>query len=423
MTAALGASGPQRALDPVWLVRLRWAAIAAQLASVAGTRYLLRAPFPFAPLAAIIAALALANVWLSYSLRRGHRPTPGAITAQLLLDVAALTGLLVWTGGAMNPFTTLYLLHVALAAILVPRRHSLAVTLGAALAFGGLLLARPEAIHVWHSAGMFLLHVRGMWIAFALTALCLWYFVERVSEALQARERELSRARTEAERAERMVALGTLAAGAAHELNNPLGTMAILASELAEVLPAKSEERARADAIRAEVKRCSAILSRLRARADEGTPRERIELVAWLRACIEESSVETAAAKIDAPTELWAHGYRDELTQALGVLIDNARRAAPSEPVEFTLARDDDKHLVRVRVRDRGEGVDPTHLQRLGDPFFTTRAPGEGMGLGLFFARAVAARHGGGLTFEAADPGTAVTLELPLDSPESESAR
>ena len=153
-----------------WLVRLRWAAIGAQVASIAGTRWLLRAPFPLAPLGLIVGALVAANVALTLRLRRGTALSEGAIAGNLLLDCAGLTGLLIWTGGAMNPFTTLYLLQVVLAAILVPGRWSLAVTLGAVLSFGGLLLARPEAIHVWHSAGMFELHVRGMWLAFALTA-------------------------------------------------------------------------------------------------------------------------------------------------------------------------------------------------------------------------------------------------------------
>lgn len=70
--------------------------------------------------------------------------------------------------------------------------------MGAVAAFGGLLLTRPEATQVWHSAGMFQLHVRGMWLAFALTAGALWYFVDRVSGSLRRRGSTTSgpRART-----------------------------------------------------------------------------------------------------------------------------------------------------------------------------------------------------------------------------------
>src|SRR5262245_55045538 len=101
MDAPFPASGaPAAPLHARWLVRLRWAAIAAQLASILGVKYLLGAPFPLAPLIAIVGLLTVANVLLWAALARRRTLSRGAITANLLLDIAALTGLLVWTGGA-----------------------------------------------------------------------------------------------------------------------------------------------------------------------------------------------------------------------------------------------------------------------------------------------------------------------------------
>lgn len=405
-----------------WLVRLRWAAIGAQAASIAGTRWLLRAPFPVAPLVIIVGLLVAANVALTLRLRRRDDLSPRAIAGNLLLDCAGLTGLLIWTGGAMNPFTTLYLLQVVLAAILVPGRWSLVVMLGAVLSFGGLLLVRPEAMHVWHSAGMFELHVRGMWLAFALTAGSVWWFVHGVTRALGRREAELATARLTAERAARSAALGTLAAGTAHELNTPLGTVAILAAELAEQLADDPPRRAQADLIRAEIRRCKDILSQMRAHAPSLDAPEALALAPWLEAQRPAWNARHPGLRLPvhiapeaADAQVMAHPT--ELSQALVNLIDNAHRshatAGVSAPVEVSLEPVvDDPERVALVVTDRGPGIDPALASRLGEPFLTTRGPGQGMGLGLFLVEAAAARHGGGLVVRSRPGETRVGLTL-----------
>jgi len=369
----------------------------------------------------IVGVLVLANVALTLRLRRRDELSPGAIAANLLVDCAGLTGLLIWTGGAMNPFTTLYLLQVVLAAILVPGRWSLAVMMGAVLSFGGLLLARPEAIHVWHSAGMFELHVRGMWLAFALTAGSVWWFVHGVTRALGRRESELAAARLTAERAARSAALGTLAAGTAHELNTPLGTVAILAAELAEQLTDDPDRKAQADLIRAEIRRCKDILSQMRAHAPTLDEPEALALAPWLEAQGPAWRMRHPGHAIDlhiepAAADAVVLGHATELSQALVNLLDNALRAHPPDdatPLEVTLApAPDDPDRVALTVRDRGPGIDPALRPRLGEPFLTTRPPGQGMGLGLFLVEAAAARHGGNLVVHSTPGDTRVGLTL-----------
>lgn len=407
-------------LDARWLVRLRWAAIAAQVASIAGTRYLLHAPFPMGPLVAIVGALVVVNVMLTARLRRDGSLPDSLVAGNLLVDAAGLTALLIFTGGAMNPFTTLYLLQVAIAGIMVPRRWSLAVTVGAVAAFGGLLLARPEAIHVWHSAGMFELHVNGMWLAFALTAGALWYFVDRVSGSLRRRESELARARLDRERAVRQSALGTVAAGAAHELNTPLGTVAILASELSELLDDRPEAKAQADRIREEVRRCKAILGRMRRPTDaSAVVRERVVVEAWLRAVVERwaqgerggaVALDLRAPKVERALDVEA------MRQAVVSLLDNAQQATEAsgrdEPVRVTLAADEAGTLT-LRIVDRGVGIAPDDLRHVGEPFFSTREAGHGMGLGVYLAQGTAALHGGALALSSGVDGTTATLTLP----------
>lgn len=407
-------------LDTRWLVHLRWAAIAAQIGSIAGTRYLLHAPFPMGPLVGIVSALVFVNAVLALRLRRAKALPDWVIAASLLLDVAGLTALLIFTGGAMNPFTTLYLLQVAVAGIMVPRRWSLAVTVGAVAAFGGLLLARPEAIHIWHSAGMFQLHVRGMWLAFALTAGALWFFVDRVSGSLRRRESELSTARLDRERAIRQSALGTVAAGAAHELNTPLGTVAILAAELSEMLVDHPEAQAQADRIREEVRRCKAILGRMRRPADPGaSSRETVTLEGWLEDAVARWSIDSPGVPVTL--SLHAQGITrsidpEALRQAMVSLLDNARlatiAAGSQAPITVTLTAAADG-AVEIEVVDQGVGIAPTDLAHVGEPFFSTREPGHGMGLGVYLAQGTAALHGGALTHRSEGHTTTATLSLP----------
>ena len=346
-----------------------------------------------------------------------------AIAINLLLDIAALTGLLVWTGGAMNPFTTLYLLQVAIAAILVPRRWSLFVTVAAVGAFGALLLARPEAIHVWHSGAMFLLHVRGMWLAFALTAASLWYFIDRVSSALRRRDAELANARVEGLRAERLVALGTLAAGTAHELNTPLGTVAILAAELAERLESVPDARRDLDVIRGEVRRCTEILRQMRSSDVGQEGAQVVDLGEWVRSVVDRWHARHGDTGVKIESEAAAGICRASirpaaLERALHSVLDNARAAlsgngAVREIRVEVAARGEE---VAIGVVDHGVGIPAGDLARVGEPFFTTKQPGEGMGLGLFLVNATLAEHSGRLAIRSEAGTTRVELVLPGDS-------
>jgi two-component system sensor histidine kinase RegB len=406
-----------------WLPRLRWAAVLALLAAIAATKFLLHAPFPIEPMIAVVVALVLVNVAQLVRLRRSETLSERAVTINLLIDTAALTVLLVWTGGAMNPFTTLYLLQVALAAVLLNRWASLTVAAVSVLCFGALLVARPEAIHVWHSATMFDLHVRGMWVAFALTAVALWFFIGRVSTALRARERALTEARSTAElsalRAERLAAVATLAAGAAHELNTPLGTVMILASELRDTLRDNPAAQEALRSMRDELARCKTILHRMRPADESETSIERIELASWLADAVDRWKQSRAFDGVIVRDELGqaaAKASSVALEMALTGLLDNARRAHSDASVDRSVevratVRDEE---CWITVLDYAGTMSDEVAARAGEPFFTTREPGEGMGLGLYVSRSTVERVGGRLVIERSAGETRVSLVLPV---------
>ncbi len=387
-----------------WLIQLHWWAILGQCLVVLAAQAWTTLGLPLWTLAGLLGLEVLGIVALSAWARR-VQVSDASIAAVMFLDIGVLTVLLDLTGGASNPFSTLYLVNVALAAVLLPQAWSWGLTAASLAAFGSLFVheafAGPGHHVKWNldDHQMMGAHLRGMWVAFALAAVFIVFFVQRVSRALAARERELRQARGQAERREKLASLATLAAGAAHELSTPLSTIAIVAKELQRSLStagASPEVRSDLQLVRDQVARCRDILDRMAAHAGEnvGEPLAPVAVRSWIEASLEGLSgrdrVDVEPA--DAAAELV--GPPRALADALRGLLKNALQAsAPGAHV--TLRVRESGGRIRATVLDRGRGMPPDVLARVGEPFFTTKGPGEGMGLGLFLTRALAEQLGG----------------------------
>jgi two-component system sensor histidine kinase RegB len=405
-----------------WLIRLRWttAAIEAVVVGVAWAFPWLDLPLDH--IAPVILAAAFVNVVVAVGLSRGQ-PLPRAFSlAALMLDGALLVGLLDLTGGPFNPFSVILVAQVTLAALTLGSLPAALLGGFSAAGFGLLVhwhLRDLDPVH--HRLNDFPTHLFTMWIAVATTAELVAYFVVQTSDALARREKELEAMRQRAARNERLVSLTTLAAGAAHELSTPLATIALASRELEHAADARGTvpdlaEDARL--IRAEVDRCQAILDQMSGRAG-GTTADDPEsvdpeaLVTDLRARLtvdQCARLQVHLPKVPAPVFLPRAG----LSQAVLSLVKNAFDATADDrgaPVVIELSQDHD--CLRVTVADRGPGMSADTLKRIGEPFFTTKEPGRGLGLGLFLARVFAERVGGGLTVTS-NNGTTACLELPL---------
>jgi two-component system sensor histidine kinase RegB len=260
------------------------------------------------------------------------------------------------------------------------------------------------------------LHMRGMWLAFALTALVIAALVTRLTIAVERRDRALESLRERNASAVRVAGLATLAAGAAHELSTPLSTIAVAARELERALADANSPALRQDArlIRAETDRCRAILTpwpEKRRPAGETLPRAsgRGPQVSA------QGSDRQAAGDIHVTTRP-AGRMASRRGVGLGNLVDNALHASPDTGVvrvDVTTAPD---NRVRIVVADHGGGMNDEQLARAGEPFFTTKPAGKGTGLGLFVARSTAEQLGGSLRLTSAPgTGTTATMELPAD--------
>jgi two-component system sensor histidine kinase RegB len=416
-----GRAGPRGALRPIsvaerlaspqygllWLVRLRWHALVALAVAMTLAPMLMGVSVPWLPAVALVGGLGVSNLACLGWVRSERSVRTSAIGLVLLADTALLTAALHLSGGALNPSASLYVVQVTLAALLLGVRWVAAV--GAASLVGyALLLASP---HSGAAPGP-----ESSLAALAITLGINATLVVRMVAAFRERQEALAQAQREAAQAEKLASLTTLAAGAAHELATPLGTIAIAATELEELIaPAPEHAVLEARLIREQVARCKHILQRLGARAGSepgemprtttaGEAFDRLRRELGARAERLETNGDRAVS-FEAPVE--------SLTGVLANLVSNGLQASPPEG-RVTLALSARGGDVRFTAHDRGSGIEPWLLPRLGEPFLTTKAPGEGLGLGLFLAFRFARACGGRLQVESElGQGTRVHLDLP----------
>ena len=405
---------PERAaVNASWLLKLRWAQIAGQAATVMVATRLVETPLPWSALALLVAAGALSNLILEGWLRRRPAVRDWHVAGIMALDVALLTALLYLTGGPINPFGFLYLVQIALATVLVPAVFSWSLV---ALSFAcfGLLLIDHRPLVVSHRA-----HTIGMWVALGVASAFIVTFLWRVTAALAERERELDDARNLTARQERLASLATMAAGAAHELATPLGTVALVAKELERHLDGVGPPHLIEDArlIREQVGRCRAILDQMAGGA--GAAGESLSTVT-VETLVDEA-LTGARGEPRVVRQLGTAGAGTvrvparAVSQALRSIITNAQDAS-SPSSEVVVACAIRAEVLAIDVIDRGPGMSAELLARIGEPFFTTKQPGRGMGLGLYLARAVFESVGGVLLIDSTPgQGTRVTVTVPVD--------
>ncbi|MQA28599.1 MAG: sensor histidine kinase [Luteitalea sp.] len=405
-----------------WVVRLQWTRSAVDALVLIGALLISGDDFPLRRLAPFVAAAALVRADLALRLRRGQQIPPLVGGAAIAIDAVLLTGLLELSGGPSNPFAVIYAVQVLLAGATLGAIWAAVLALWTAACYGVLISWHLGELAMSHHRLIDLpTHLFTMWLALAITADLAAHFIREASAAVARREAQLTAMRTQAGRRERLTSLTTLAAGAAHELSTPLGTVAVAGRELERALVAAGADpswTSDARLIRQQVARCHGILDQMSGRAGGGTadiaePTDIAVLVADLKQRLPPDQAARMQVRI-APSLKPILVPRAGLVQVLLSLVKNAFDASDShQPVMLEGVQHD--RLIRLVVRDQGTRMTDDVLRRAGEPFYTTKEPGRGFGLGLFLARMFAQRCGGTLTLHS-DRGTIAVLELPLSS-------
>jgi two-component system sensor histidine kinase RegB len=354
--------------------------------------------------------------------------------AHLACDVLAITCILYFTGGATNPIAWFFLLPLIIAATVLPQAFTWYLVVFASACYTVLMgyyepLPKivpmtlnedmPPHLHAMMEHHDIELHVFGMWFGFVFSAVLVAYFVVGMADTLRARERKLAEVREQALRNERVVALGTLAAGAAHEMGTPLGTMAILIHDL-------EQEYEQADCpemldkmkiLREQVNRCKEALSVMSASA--GEMRAESGHVMPVSRYLDEVVENWRQQRPGSPLEYLKQGYEPgpnilaerTLTHALINILNNAADVSP-ERIELR-ARWTFEYVI-LAIHDEGPGIAPAVSARLGKAPVSSKE--HGLGVGLFLAFAVIERLGGRIEMLPRDEGrgTLTRITLPL---------
>lgn len=368
---------------------------------------------PVAEIAFVLSVYAslTAAIWV-----RSRRAVPIGETEffiHLLADIAFFSILLFFSGGASNPFISYMLIPISIAAITLSRSYSIAVALAALLCYS-LLLKYFVAISAiapgHHQAADNSLHILGMWANFAISAEIIIYFISRMAATLKQQEQEIAMARDAQLRDEQLLAVGTLAAGTAHELGTPLNTMKLIVDEML----LDGENQADVVLLNQQIEQCKITLKQLLTTAEESqsTQLEAQSVRLYLDSILARWQLlrpllKTQIQFIESP-EISVI-FHPTIAQSILNLLNNAADA--SQQVDINISWN--ANTATINIRDFGPGLDAEKIATLGQPFVSDKA--EGLGLGLFLSQATLTRFGGSVTLQnAAEGGTLTQIMLPL---------
>jgi len=402
------------------LLLLRSIAIVCELLVLAVAIRVLHMDLPVTAMLTVIILHTIINIlaWARPGFR--HPVSVPEFALQLALDTVVLAALLYFSGGYTNPFVSLFLLPLVIAASILPKVYTWIMAVLTVGCYSALIFFyRPLPMaQITSSGSEFGLHVLGMWFSFLLSAGLVVFFVVRMATSLRERDRALAQVRERALHDQHLVALGTLATGAAHELGTPLATMAVLAHELRIEHANDPEVVEKADIFRSQIERCKTIISDIsastgQARGEGGCG---VAVDDYLHAVLDQWQ----ALSPRTPVMLDMHGPNPApyiladktLTQAIINILNNAAEVALDQ-IEIEARWDVEQ--MQIAVRDDGPGFSDAVLGNAGTPFFTTKK--DGHGLGLFLARAVLERFHGSLEVSnCSGRGAQVRMRLPLSA-------
>ena len=418
------AAGAAGARNMALLIQLRWVAMAGQVSTILVVAVAMGVRLPLAAMLAVVGAVLFLNLGSTALLRRGRARSNAALFSALILDVVSLTALLYLSGGATNPFVSLYLLQVVLGAVLLDTWSTLAIVGLTSGCFA--LLAwryRPIDLPAKLADRLSALNVAGAWICFVLIATLLVLLVTRITANLNARDAHLADLRQHAAEEDHIVRMGLLASGAAHELGTPLSTLAVILGDWQRTpaLDASPELRADLAEMQTALARCKAIVTGVLLAAGEarGEASAPTTLQAFLGGLVEQWRAAHLGRSLRFDDEVGADLAivgDTALGQVISNVLDNAAEAS-ADRVGLT-ARRVGADLM-LTVRDDGPGFTPEQLAALGKPYASSKGRTAG-GLGLFLVVNVMRKLGGAAEAANGDGrsewgrGAIVTLRLPL---------
>jgi two-component system sensor histidine kinase RegB len=394
----------------------RWVAVVGQLFTVLLVHFSLDIKLQLAALLPAILLSAVVNLVLGLGFKAATRLSDTSASILFAFDALQLSYLLALTGGVQNPFVVLLILPVAVAASMLGRNWTAAITGLTLVCISALALVPGEL--PWRIETLTLppLYLAAAWAALSMTTVLTAAYAWSIAEETRRRATALSATQLALAREQELSALGGQAAAAAHLLGSPLATINIVAKELVRELPEGSPLAEDAQVLLAQARRCREILQTLGRRADDDGHARFIR--APLSTLLDAIAQEFARPDTTVKVQVEAVDDSDEpevvptpeLRHSLANLIDNAIRFAERT---VTITVRPSRAGLAVVIDDDGPGFPAEVLDWLGEPYLSTRSEEGGLGLGIFIAITLLARTGAKLHVDNKMKGARVTLSWP----------
>jgi two-component system, sensor histidine kinase RegB len=413
--ARVFAGGGERRARLHTLTLIRWIAVVGQAFTILFVHISLGISLPLVPLLAAVLLSALVNLPLTFLTAPSTRVNERSAGTLLAYDILQLAFLLALTGGLQNPFSVLLLVPITISATILSLRMTVMLCALVILTLSLLGIAPTQL--PWQTDHLMLpgLYMLASWIALVLATMLIAGYAWRVADEARRISDALAATHMALAREQQLSALGGLAAAAAHELGSPLATIAVTSREIANSLPTDSPVAEEVALLVSQSQRCREILYSLGQRTEDSghAPFDRVPLAHLLDEIVRpyrEPTVRLAIATHrtsgeDQPDPLVVP--TPELKHGLITLIENA--------LEFAKSRVDLRVILRgerieLCIEDDGPGFSDEVLERLGEPYISTRREHGGLGLGVFIAQTLLARTGATLQFGNTGRGARVTV-------------
>lgn len=405
----------QNLLQLIWL---RLIAIIGQVVTILIVHYFLKISLPLTEMFLVLMFLGIVNFISFYRHKSEKNISDKSLFIELICDVLALTAQLYLSGGISNPFISLFLLQVIIAAILLKRIYAWLIAVITIFSYISLNFTyrHIHALHNHEAGDLFNMHLHGMLISYIIAAVLLLIFVTKIIKNLKDRDKNIYLLKQKSLEEEKVVRMGLLATGAVHELSTPLSTISVILNDWKEMNLANSPKELQEDIVTMEsqLNRCKKILSDI--------------LLSSGKARLEQAEMKLAKEAFDSIIEEWKstrnpqnllYNFRgegakkiildDTLIQGFYNIFDNALEESPNLVLIDVVVT---KNEINLNVEDRGKGFDEKILQEIGKANITTK---NSNGLGLFLAISSLRRFDGTLQIKnLAEKGAKVEIKIPL---------
>lgn len=383
------------------LIVLRWLAVFGQGSTLLFVSLVLGFELPLALCGLVVAASAFLNVVLIATRDIQKLTSHHEAFVQLGFDVFQLALLLTLTGGLQNPFVVMLVAPVTIGVAALPPRYALGLAAIGLLGMGAMsVFALPLPWLAGEALDLPPLYVAGLGAAFVIAVAFTAAYAWRIGREAKRMGAALAAAQAILAREQKLSAVGSLAAAAAHELGTPLATIQLTAKEMAREIgdsPLKED----AELLVSQTLRCREILARLSAQREaHDKMHDRIalkdaldEICGPLRGLGASLTIGTGG---EGPEPVI--GRQPEWLYGLGNLVENAVEFAESR---VTIDADWTSDTLTVTINDDGRGFAVDVLGRIGEPYISSRngQVGGGLGLGTFIAITMIERLGGSARF------------------------